>query len=654
MALRAPKQKTKQQKKLISDARRRERDLSAKRKNALLDKDREGAKATAQAAKAARDPETIKKMVQERYSTSLINELRKRLASAVTVDSALRAYNPPIDLSVTTLHHETGVEAYTDFRSITLKIDEQRMPSPYGAPDALKEFMFAVKGMFHHEGGHIIHTWPLWDMWREADQVFLDRAKAEGVTQYATLQATWNAVEDQRMESARVRDFPAIQSYFEHMMGGFLLKERSDKFWEYSAWALLAGREYLPAAVRGVAKSQFTADAEEWLRLVREYKAAKTRGELLDALLDCYLFNRKNGQQMPEGIDMHAIEGMATNGDQKALSAATKPGDGSEGSQTAVGKGKGAEGGEGAEGGSESGSEGDGDNAPEDDPTSITAGRGEGDAHFTEKQLTDAIHKMMSNPLSTADKDTLQKAMADATAPGLRSYDGQTQSMNAVEIGKAVALQNDLVRALETYVTRATPHWVHRTEDGVLDACAYRSREAGETDYNIGMAGEQGEVLDLHVSVLADVSYSMSSHMRQLSVSMLGMKYACDELNIPNNFTIWSDGAQNFRIYEDGPEEVIFPALGGTDPTVALDDAVVQNEEQRPNHLFLVFTDGAWYGVDSVGKWKNSDEQQFIIVKWGGGPRHIHGADAVVDLPSLDRFPDLLRDALDNMLDSIV
>lgn len=653
MTLRAPKQKTKQQKKLISDARRRERDVSAKRKNALIDKERQGARSLAQANKQSRDPEVIKKQIKERYNTSLLNELRKRLASAASVDPALRANYPAIDIRSSSVESEMGVEAYTDFRSITIKVDEARMPSPYGDPTALKDFVFAVKGLFHHEGGHIIHSWPLWDMWEGADQTFLDRAAKEGVTQYETLQQTWNAVEDQRMESARVRDFPAIQSYFEHMMGTFLLKERSDEFWEFSAWMLLGGREYLPAEVRGMAKASYQHDADKWLGLVRAYKAAATKAELLDALLDCWLFMKEIGKAMPEGIDSHDMAGMAIDGEQKAAASATKPGDGSEGTQKGAGKGKGTKG---AKKGSGPGNGQPGHDAetPDEDPTELTAGKGAGGAHFTKEALTDAIKQLTSQPLSPADRDTLHTAMEQAAAPGLRSYDGQTEPMNAIEIGKATSLQNDLVRALETYVTRATPHWVNRTDEGILDPCAYRSREAGETDYNIGMAGEQGEVLDLHVSVLADVSYSMSSHMRQLSVSMLGMKYACDELKIPNNFTIWSDGANNFRIFEDGPEEVIFPTLGGTDPSMALDDAVVQNEQQRPNHLFLVFTDGEWYGVDSVAKWKNSDEQQFIIVKWGQGPRKIHGADAIVNLPRLDMFPDLLRDALDNMLDSIV
>jgi hypothetical protein len=132
------------------------------------------------------------------------------------------------------------------------------------------------------------------------------------------------------------------------------------------------------------------------------------------------------------------------------------------------------------------------------------------------------------------------------------------------------------------------------------------------------------------------------------------MKLACDELNIPNNFTIWSSGDENYRIYGDGPEEVTFPSLGGTDPTDALNDSVLQNEEDRPNHLFLVFTDGEWYGVDSVAPWRRTDDQQFVIVKFGQGPKHIHGADAIVELPTLSAFPELLRDALDTMLDGIV
>ena len=649
MALRPTRQLNKQQRKALTEQRRKERDASGKRKKKWEQEERRAAHSAAQTHKQATDPALAKRRVEAQFTSNLLNELRTRLVGAISIEGPLYAVNPPLHLTFDhEVKSEAGVEAYTDFRTITLKVNEERVPSPYGDPSGLKDFVFSVKGLFHHEAGHILHSWPLWDMWREAEGSkgldtwsinFFKRCDDLGVTGYQQLQQTWNGLEDQRMETARVRDFPVAQRYFEHMMGSFLLKQRSDEFWQFSAWALLAGREYLPAEIRQGAKEMFVpkakdpnATAEEWLDLVRAYKAASTKEELLDALLDAHEWLINHDEEMPQGMDDHDSEGTATNGAQKAEGAATKPGEGEDGA----------------------GGTGEGTETPTEDPDVLTAGRGAGGAHFTDKDFQDQIRSLKNGELPQSDQGAVSNAMNTATNPGLRSYQGQTKPMSPTQVNEAIALQNGLTQALETYVTRATPHWVHRQDEGHLDPCAYRTREAGDTDYNIGMAGQQGEVLDLHVSVLADVSYSMSAHMPQLCTQLLGIKYACDELNIPSNFTLWSDAGENYRIYDSGPEEVVFPSLGGTNPTDALNDAVLQNEENRPNHLFLILTDGAWAGLDTILPWRKSNEQQFIIVKFGQGPHYIHGADALVDMPSLSKFPDLLRDALDNMLDAVV
>jgi hypothetical protein len=651
MAIRTPDKKTKQQKKLLETVRRKERAEVERNAQQYREKQAVGMRAWQSEAQKL-DPETLRRLAAERYGDNLLAQIRQRLHAAVRVDNQLRPHNPPVDLRQGQVTETgMGVFAYTDFRTITIKVDGERIP-PVADTNGTRDFVFAVKGLFHHEAGHIIHSWPLWDMWREADQSFKDRCAQNDVHGYEPMQHAWNIIEDQRMESARVRDFPAVQGYFEHTMGTFLLNNRDEQWWEFSAWALLAGREYLNPDIRKVAELKFKADAAEWLRLVREYKAATTHDELLDALLDAYLFLKDNQQEQSggEGLDQHDGNGQATNGAGKAAASATKPGDGSEG----AGKGDKPEKGEGEGDGEGDPSDEKSDSKPDSDPDFIDAGLGEGGEHFTDKQLEDAIRQLTTKKLSQDEQQMVRDAVDASQAVGLPEYTGQVEEMDGAAVSQALSLQHGIVRALETYVTRATPHWVLNSEEGYLDPCAYRTRDVGELNYHVGMEGDQGQVLDLHVSVLADVSYSMASHMKQLSVMMLGMKLAVDELGIPANFTLWSSGDENYRIFGDGPDEVIYPALGGTDPTDALDDAVLANEEERPNHLFLVFTDGEWYGVNSVAKWRKGPEQQFVIVKFGQGPRQIHGADAIIDLPSLSAFPDTLRDALDNMLDGIV
>lgn len=623
------------------------------------------------AANAIRNMSSDKRqeLIKKKFVDSLVHGLRQRLIATVAVDDRLRPHNPPIELEVGPT--QTGsVDAYTDFRKISITVSDDKVPADNDRASQ-QEFFQAVKGVFHHEAGHILHTWPLWDMWKEAPQSFLDRASAEGITHHGQLHTTWNVVEDQRMESARVRDYPAVQGYFENMMGRFLLVERDEKWWSFSGWALIAGREYLPTSLRDLAESQFSADAAEWLRLVRAYKAATDAEGLLNALLDCHLFVREAGQQPENDMDQHDENGMAIDGEGKAQQSATTPGDGSDGQQKAAGgssgeeeqeDGQGGAPGKGEGSGEEQGEDGDGTSGKgegtgevNDDPTELGASStGAANKHLSSKSLQDVIDSLISKDLTADEKVLVDEALAESKNFGLPSYDGQTRTMTSQENGEGVTLQHGIVRALETYVTQATPTWVLDTEEGYIDPCAYRTKEIGEYNYHVGMQGEQQECLDLHVSVLADVSYSMSTHMAQLSTILYGMKLALDELNIPSNFSLWSSDNENYAIYRDGAEDVVYPAMGGTDPRAALDDAVLANEEQRPNHLFLVLTDGAWGTVNSVSKWKTSKEQQFVIVKFGQGPDKIHGADAIINIPSLSGFPDVLKDGLDRMLAAIV
>lgn len=659
-----PTKKSKAARKAIVEQRRKERDKVRKTVVSHHQKDVEAAHSAASIEAALNSPEAVKARTESQFATILISKLKERLRAGIGVEPRLNAKNPGFDLQVVSTRtgdeDSIGVNAYTDFRTISINLESRILPSPSSRPEEISDFIGTVRGIFHHEAGHILHTYPLTSLAMDFDKDVLkgkhaplaarlakfvpppvDASKQDVESRWRKVHQTWNLIEDQRMESARVRDFPACQRYFEHLVYDLLTRGRTDEWWDRS-WLLLAGREYLPMDVWQTSYNLCKTPALDWLRIVRRYKAAATTPDMVEAMVEALEYLEEHQEDLEDlPCDDHAM-GEPGYGDPSGTTAgpgqgASKPGDGSEGDGAGDGDGEG----------------GKGDNTPTEDPDFLNAGRGTGDGYFTKKDFGDVVKKMQGGT-SKADTAVVAESMVEAAAPGLREYDGDTQPMSGAQIGEAQSLATGIERALETYVTEATPTWQWRTEEGIIDPCAYRTRDAGALDYHMGMDGESGKMLDLHVSVCADVSYSMSSHMPQLSVMLLGMKMAVDTLGIPNNFNIWSDDPQNHAIYENGPREVIFPALGGTNPQAALNDAVIRNEERRPNHLFIILTDGEWYGMDSINPWRTSVEQQFVIVKWGQGPREIHGADALIDLPKLSAFPDLLEDALDRMLSKVV
>jgi len=660
--------------KMVRGTRRQERDRLRKAATAATKRDVAAAHAAQQMVAALNDPEQVKARTQRNFSSTLVEKLRTRLAAAISIEKALSDKHPA--LSIEAVHTLTnggsletggmGVEAYTDFRSININIEEGAFPDPYGVGTEIVDFIATVRGVFHHEAGHILHTVPLRDLGRDFDDEVRDGQHVElnerlsaligeapvgmdprdATHRYTAVHGVWNMIEDQRMESVRVRDFPACNRYFDHLVYDLLAKERDPQWWAKS-WFLLAGREYLPLDIWDMSSHMFIRDADplEWLTIVRDYKAATTTEGLIRGIVEAAEFMAENKVDADDGDAQDGQVGEHGQGQGNG----TQQGDG----RTGAGDGASAPG-DGS--GGDNDKDGEGElRKPTEDPDTLDAGQGVAGEYFSTTPMQDAIKKMKaseSDELLHAPE--VDGALEAAGYAGLRQYDGPTQPMAGYHLAEAQALATGIQQALETYVTQSTPTWQLDVEEGVLDPCAYRTREPGELNYNVGMDGSIGEVLDLHVSVLADVSYSMSSHMAQLSTMLLGMKLAVDELKISNNFTIWSDDPANHAIYTDGPEEVIFPALGGTDPSTALTDALVRNEEQRPHHLVLILTDGHWYNLDSVNQWRHSKEQQFIVVKWGQGPRDVHGADALIDLPKLTDFPKMLEDALDRMLASIV
>jgi hypothetical protein len=225
--------------------------------------------------------------------------------------------------------------------------------------------------------------------------------------------------------------------------------------------------------------------------------------------------------------------------------------------------------------------------------------------------------------------------------------------MPADSIVRAERTSVGMEQALSDFVTASQPVWLSHQERGIIDPIAFRTKSVGDRDYHRAMSGEAASGLDLHVSMLCDVSVSMQgSPMLALSEALYATALACQRLNVGATFSLWSDASSNCRIWSDGnvtPSH--WETLGGTDPTLALDDVHDHNPEGATNHLVLVFTDGDWGSADqyNLQNW-SAPGRHIVLVRYGARYAPHYGADDVVDISDIDQLPMELTRAIQRIL----
>ena len=163
--------------------------------------------------------------------------------------------------------------------------------------------------------------------------------------------------------------------------------------------------------------------------------------------------------------------------------------------------------------------------------------------------------------------------------------------------------------------------------------------------------GTSGTRIDL--TNCLDVSVSMGGDpMLALSEAVYATALACQNLGIGASFTLWSSDGQNHRIWSDGaPQPQVWPTLGGTDPTEALNDLDNHNEESATQHLVIVFTDGEWNDGFDLQQWARPN-RHIVLVRYttGYSGTEAYGADEVAEIKQVEQLPDELTRALRGVL----
>ena len=599
---------------------------------------------------------------------------------------------PRMNVNAEPWHNRPVAQASTDFTTINVKINT--LAYKEDSTEDMSRLIALSKGLIYHEGGHILYTIPLMDL--------LARSNAQGYSPKLDSEITeprlnptlveyrwvWNLLEDQRMECAMVRMSPIIERYLQVIVLDVVAKDTT-----WRAWPYITGRTYLPKSIldayRAVAVQHAVEDnlldtLRDIDRLVRAYKRAKTEREMAEIVYEAVpVFLKWLGGLTNDGkVDDHPTTTRPNDGVPNPQDSATES-DGwdepvynvpttkpeapqqeqkpeAQPTPTSSNTGDDDESGDADNKASQSGDTGEQDDDEtetgdiEPDPQSegnAPGSSGEQEVHSDEQEgledaVKDALSEIMENLVSQETISSLAGEVNDAINRGI-AYDPTIQPMTPELATRAYEVRAGMLNALEPLAVQADPSWRFRQESGVLDPTAYINRDAGESDFWVGLDDTGATGHDLAVSVVLDVSYSMEGYTDALSVGAMGIRMACDELGIPCTLSTF---ASNGYLWQGADEETVLTlvtAHGGTEPQESL-EVLPSQRHGKTRHLVVVFTDGAWSGVPSFDQFR-SNGVYIIGVGFGYGVAECLGArnpDAVVALDSIEQLPAEVTKAL--------
>ena len=463
----------------------------------------------------------------------------------------------------------------------------------------------------------------------------------------------WNALEDQRMETAVVSDSPRKAGYFTPMM---LSELASTPAKAAANWPLMVWRKYLPKHVRDGAKamfmSQIAADAvstgsglnpADIVRSIQtsttKYVLAQTATAMFDAVMEMadvltkirldfdisdagHGRQRSKGTPQPDDLDIPVDPTMIDEDeDEQTGPTSPTPTPGNDQSKSAP---KDAEDDKPVDGGgaskddddTETDDDDDDDEAAGDDEAEDsdadddgasaenvggTEGTHEDDGAgyqppLSQDDLNEALAEAEDQRMQDATLDADVQAFKDAerdVASTLPLYQGGVNS-DPEDTMVASALAQDLERSFQTATANVSPMWHEQQRRGVINVNRYSTRRPGDVEFFRAYVDEGEPGTDIAVSVLLDYSGSMWGVTKELAQVAYAAKAACDRLGIPCTVVLWDTEART--LWDASERAEVLPtieATGGTDPRMALNDLDNQTFG-RSKHLVLVMTDDAW------------------------------------------------------------
>jgi hypothetical protein len=560
--------------------------------------------------------------------------LSRGVAGVLTTVASSWDVTVPITIRIAAEH--APVDAWTDFKQIHVTVPGLHR-SADGSFDqkALRKHTLALLGIGYHEVGHNIFTVPMTDLPWQA---------AFGRSPSANEHWAWNALEDQRMETAMVTESPIIAKYFSRAVLDFLCNELGHHAANEAriyVHTLLVGRTYLPDSVRKPWRdlfiSKFGIDTERKLsKIVNRYITATEISELLSAVVDMAAFmdeiraadalikptmgddhmrmdhaggiGEQEVYDYGEGYEERRKQREERN-EQKVSERVSKAGettqqsddDDSNSGQNSATPGETTEGEYEAPDYSnenkrpESKGNGQGSvttNHEEDVTVEVTT---EDVLNISEalaqsrSALDDLTEELLDSKSVSEAALSIQRTEAPSVGmlPTVRSSGGFDQEMAL----SASALSVDLENALRVAAAANAPRWHRRTDQGVVDSFIYRTKGRGDRNFYRQRTGNDSLGFDVAVSLLLDTSSSMEGAEKPLSVVAFAVKTACERLDIPCTVTTFDSQAWLVWSAEEEATETLLPTQGATHIAGAL-SALTEQDFDKQNHIVLVMTDG--------------------------------------------------------------
>lgn len=220
--------------------------------------------------KMAEDAARARRAARKNVGPVDFSQVRKQAARALQrsvvkrVGAVLSSEGVSVALQAELIDDQFSVCAWTDFSQIYVG---------YHMLDDVKATAAIMRGAFYHEGGHCRFTVPFMDLAQmaadEAGVSTSDLFDRSGISRQ-DLQYAWNALEDQRMETAVASDSPVKAGYFMPMVMGEMAYDVDTAA---SNWPLFVWRRYLPTKLVKHARRLFVAKYPEGEQIARDFEA---------------------------------------------------------------------------------------------------------------------------------------------------------------------------------------------------------------------------------------------------------------------------------------------------------------------------------------------------------------------------------------------
>lgn len=438
-------------------------------------------------------------------------------------------------------------------------------------------------GLNYHELSHVLFT-P-----REKSNAGTLLRNLESKDPFAGIWRAFNAAEDQRIESLFSALYSPAVPFFTRAVADLILTNPASI---PTAYALLAGRRYLPAALRAELRDAYVGNADEVDSIMDAYRWIDWVSDVADgvALVERFAAELQSLPQPPHpGCSQGTVAGSGMPDLDQVADAQDQMEDDEDGDTPDTTTP--------AE--EMPGNDGDGDSEQDSD-----GGEGEGPSDGqsqAESKLQEAKEQAESRIEAEADK--MEEQIQDAIDAGLGAGefgDGMARPDQRVVVTDAArAMAHELRSVLAELRAEIDPGWERGTPRGRINPGRFLRAESWELDdvfdeYVPGME----DAMDVEVAILVDQSSSMLRVRSQVAEAAWALKSALDSYDIPAAVVGFGNDARLMFSPDEQADETWMPA-GIADGWTQIGPAVWEvgswfSRSRASRRILVALTDGEY------------------------------------------------------------